>query len=397
MTMTSDQQVLDLRGLAGTRETLVYHDGGQFPVLAALPDGSIVGVLRGGAGHVGLAGRIEIVRSRDGGRSWTPSEIIADSERDDRNPALGVSQRGTLVLAYHRQGSYDTDGTYAPELFGARGERPIEVLITRSHDGGLTWERPYPLGLPTLETGSPFGKIVSLPDGTLLMALYGAADPDLFAARAEELALSDAVPAPRALCSYLLRSHDDGLTWGEPVILGASYNETGILALPNGDVVAVLRGDVPNDSLAVIRSTDGGFSWTGPVQLTGTRQHPADLVALSDGSILLAYGNRNPPYRVEGRISRDGGQTWLPTLLTFSGHLYGYNVTEPRPTDLGYPSSVVLPGGQGVTLYYYTPSLRQSGADRLKLSSSFYSANDYRTIAVTWREEELLAALSRHG
>ena len=87
--MTSDPQVLDLRGLAGTRESLVYQDGGQFPVLAALPDGSIVGVLRGGAGHVGLAGRIEIVRSRDGGRSWTPSEIIADSERDDRNPALG--------------------------------------------------------------------------------------------------------------------------------------------------------------------------------------------------------------------------------------------------------------------------------------------------------------------
>jgi hypothetical protein len=97
-------------------------------------------------------------------------------------------------------------------------------------------------------------------------------------------------------------------------------------------------------------------------------QHPADLVALRDGTLLLTYGNRNPPYWVEGRVSRDGGQTWLPVLLTLSGHRYGYNVTEPRPTDLGYPTSVVLPDGQGVTLYYYTPSLRQSGADRFKLS-----------------------------
>lgn len=392
--MSSDPQVLDLRGLASTREALVYQEGGQFPVLAALPDGGIVGVLRGGAGHIGLAGRIEIIRSRDGGQTWTPSEIIADSDRDDRNPAIGVSQRGTVVLAYHRQGSYDTDGTYAPEIFAARGERPVEVMITRSHDGGLTWERPYPLGLPTMETGSPYGKIVSLADGTLLMALYGILDPTLVGERGDRAALSDDVPAPRVLCSYVLRSRDDGLTWGEPALLGVGYNETGLWALPDGAVLAVLRGDVPNDSLLVSRSTDGGVTWSEPTQLTGTRQHPADLVALSDGSILLAYGNRNPPYRVEGRISRDGGQTWLPTLLTFSGHLYGYNVTEPRPTDLGYPSTVILPDGRGVTAYYYTPSLRQSGADRFKLSSAFYSASNYRTIVVTWREEELLAALA---
>jgi hypothetical protein len=387
VTTSSTSEVLDLRSLASTREAVIYHDGGQFPVLAALPDGTIVGVLRGGAGHVGLAGRMEIVRSLDGGQTWTPSEVIADSDRDDRNPAFGVSQRGTIILAYHRTGNYDEDGTYAPEMFAARGERPVEVMITRSHDRGLTWERPYPLGIPVLGTGSPYGKIVSLADGTLLMALYGPSDPALLGDRVAEL-------GERGMCSYVLRSHDDGLTWTDPAVIGVNYNETGLITLPGGDVIAVMRGDVPNDSLSVTRSNDGGTTWSAPVQLTGTRQHPADLAALRDGSILLAYGNRNPPYRVEGRISRDGGQSWLPVLLTLSGHLYGYNVTEPRPTDLGYPSTVVLSDGRAVTLYYYTPSLRQSGADRFKLSSAFYSAAGYRTIAVTWREEELLAALA---
>ncbi len=386
MTMESNLEVLDLRGLASTRETGVYQDGGQFPVLCLLADGTIVGVLRGGAGHVGLAGRVEIVRSLDGGCTWTPPAVVADSDRDDRNPAIGVSQRGTIVLAYHRSGNYTEDGTYAPQEFAARGERPVEVLITRSHDGGLTWERPYPLGLPVLETGSPYGKIVSLPDGTLLMALYGSIHAELLGAQAEGL-------APGTHCSYILRSQDDGLTWTDPALIGLTYNETGLLALPGGDVLAVMRGEMPNDSLAVTRSTDGGFTWSTPVQLTGTRQHPADLVALSDGTILLTYGNRNPPYRVEGRVSRDGGQSWLPVLLAVSGHLYGYNVTDPRPTDLGYPSSVVLPDGRGVTMYYYTPSLRQSGSDRFKLSSAFYSADGYRAIAVTWSEAELLGAV----
>lgn len=387
MVSVANQPVLELRGLAQTREAQVYHDGGQFPVLTALPDDTIIGVLRGGAGHLGLAGRVEIVRSRDGGQSWTPSAVVADSDRDDRNPALGVSQRGTVILAYHRTGNYDAAGRWTPEEFAARGERPVEVMITRSHDGGLTWERPYPLGVPIIETGSPYGKIVSLPDGTLLLAIYGPIHAELLGARAEGLAAN-------TLCSYVLRSRDDGLTWTDTAAVGVGFNETGLLALPDGAVLALLRGDVPNDSLSVARSTDGGQTWTEPTQLTDTRQHPADLVALHDGSILLAYGNRNPPYRVEGRISRYGGQSWLPTVIAFSGHLYGYNVVAPRPNDLGYPSTVVLRDGRAVTLYYYTPSLRERGKDRYDLSSSFYSAKDYRAIAVTWREDELLAALA---
>ena len=35
---------------------------------------------------------------------------------------------------------------------------------------------------------------------------------------------------------------------------------------------------------------------------------------LPDGGILLAYGNRNPPYRIEGLVSRDGGHIWSDEL-----------------------------------------------------------------------------------
>ena len=73
-----DRSVLDVRGLAGTRETLAYRGGGLFPVLTVSRDGAVVAVLRGGAGHLGLAGRIEVVRSLDQGATWSPPAVVAD-------------------------------------------------------------------------------------------------------------------------------------------------------------------------------------------------------------------------------------------------------------------------------------------------------------------------------
>ena len=383
------QPILDVRALGRSRETLAYTAGGLFPVLALTPDGTIVGIVRGGAGHLGIAGRVEAIRSLDGGASWSPPAIVADSEWDDRDYACGVSPAGTIILAYHRSGCYDADGNYRPELYRAGGAPLSEVRVTRSRDAGLTWELPVPLGFPALRPDNPYGKIVTLADGALALPIYGPSHPDLLGARYVGL-------RPESCSSYLLRSRDDGATWDDPSVIAVGTNETGLIALPNGDLLAAVRGDHPITGLALTRSTDGGRTWSEPRPLTGIGQHPADFIALANGDLLLTYGNRNPPYRVEGRISRDGGQTWLPTLLTFSGHLYGYNVTEPRTTDLGYPSSVVQrtgTTGQGVTVYYYNPSIRERGDWTIGERGALYDHHDYRAVAVTWDEAELIAAI----
>jgi hypothetical protein len=388
----SAQPILDVRALAQTRETLAYADGGLFPILALTPDGTIVGIVRGGAGHLGLAGRVEAIRSLDGGHTWTPPAVIADSEWDDRDYAFGVSPAGTLILAYHRTGCYDADGNYRPEMYREQPGAFAEVRVTRSHDNGLTWSTPEPLSFPALRASNPYGKIVALPDGTLVLPIYGQPQPEILGAQYHP-------PAADTYCSYLLRSRDDGATWGEPSLIAVGTNETGMLALPDGDLLAVLRSDAPTQRLSVARSTDGGHTWSEPQALTDERQHPADLVALRDGSLLLTYGNRNPPYRVEGRVSRDGGRTWLDLLLTFSGALYGYNVAAPRPTDLGYPSSVVRrtgKTGQGVTIYYHNPSMWQRGDWRSGQQGVFFEQRNYRATAVTWDEAELIAAVAAH-
>lgn len=379
--------ILDVRALPSAAETIAYQDGGLFPVLALSGD-TVVATLRGGAGHLGLDGRMEIVRSLDGGRTWSPPAVVADSEFDDRNPAFGVTQTGTLILAYHRQGNYDDQGNWRRRE--AMDDRRVEVMVTRSYDHGLTWTRPDPLGVALLAAGSPFGKIVTLADGTLIMPIYARPIPALLGSHAAVTGEGD--------CSYLVRSHDEGVTWGEPGLIAVNKNETALIVLPNGDLLAVMRSIPPDQALYSSRSSDGGQTWSPPAQITGARQHPADLVQLVNGDILMTYGNRTAPYRIEGKVSRDGGRTWLPLLLTFSAPLYGYDLPPERPTDLGYPSSVVRRNagrGQGVTMYYYNPSVRKPWQHENRSVETRYLARDYYAIAVTWDEAELVAAVDR--
>lgn len=379
--------ILDLRALPSTRETLVYRNGGLFPVLALCRDGTVVAAVRGGAGHLGGEGRVEVVRSSNMGRSWSAPMVVADSERDDRDYAFGVSTQGTLILAYHRTGQYDETGLWRLQPFDPAGDDQIDIQVIRSLDNGLTWEPPTALTVEGLQAGNPFGKIISLADGVLLMAVYSRPSPTILGERLAEV-------SDNADCSYLVRSYDDGQSWGEPTVIATRMNETGLLALPDGDVLAVTRSFGTEQALYTTRSADGGRTWSTPVRLTQARQHPADLIQLSDGSLLLTYGNRTPPYRVEGRISRDGGRSWLDTVLVLSGPLYGYDLAASRTTDLGYPSSVVHQG-RGVTMYYYHPAVRQAWRADSQAKTRFYQSEGYTAVAVTWDETELLAAISR--
>lgn len=380
MTNLTPDRILDVRALPGTRETIAYKGGGLFPILALAPNGDVVAALRGGAGHLGRHARMEVVRSSDAGQSWTPPNPVADGEDDDRDAAFGVSSQGTLVLLYQREHRYDADGNYQVGLRIA-GPKPIALMATRSLDSGLTWEEPYPQSFESLASASFYGKVVSLADGTLLASIYNSRS------------FADEHSGQMSEIAYLLRSQDDGRTWETVSQIARHRNETALIVLSGGDLLAVQRDDTAQ-ALHSTRSQDGGRTWSPTTQITRARQHPADMVRLSNGDILLTYGNRNPPHRIEGRISRDSGRSWLDCLLTFSGHLYGYTVEESRRTDLGYPSSVVLSNGRGVTMYYYNPSMRRAADVRQRAGNPLYRHEDYQAVAVTWQEDELIAAVS---
>ena len=125
---------IDFRRFPSASEVYLCRDRGYFPVLTNLGGEDVLAVIRAGAGHIGVTGRLEAMRSTDGGRTWEAPVVIVDTSADDRNPAVGVAPDGTVVLAYHAQGSYDDDGSWMPEL------RRVEMRIARSRDGGRSWE-----------------------------------------------------------------------------------------------------------------------------------------------------------------------------------------------------------------------------------------------------------------
>ena len=346
---------LDLRQLPGASEVYLCHDEGYFPVLINPRGEEILAVLRGGAGHVGITGRLDAVRSFDSGKTWGTPTVIVDTEVDDRNPAVGLALDATVVLAYHAQGSYNEDGSWSSDL------RRVQMRVTRSHDGGTTWEVSQPLNYAPMEKHSAYGRICTLTDGTMLLPIYG-----------------DAIGATVGTgdCAYILRSDDNGQTWGAPTLIAAGYNETALILLPNGDLVAAMRSDDQRACLAVSRSADGGLTWTDPILVTNAREHPADLTLLSNGWVILFFGVRHEPFGVQARISKDSGRTWDERHLIVCNDL--------GPNDLGYPSTVKI-GDQLVTAYYSAP--QQWNEPNFRGEGTFARALRYS-------EQALLAAIA---
>jgi hypothetical protein len=300
---------------------------GYFPVALRLQDGRIAIVLRGGAGHLGIKGRLDMVFSSDEGKTWTEPTLVVDSPADDRNPALGQAGDGTLVVGYFRTATYDENGRYDPKL-----NKPVNTWVTRSQDGGKTWSESAPIDVTDIGWGSPYGKILTLPDGTMLMAIYGGP----IRAPGERVADSNN--------SYIYRSTDNGKTWARYATPGPQrFNETSLLRLASGTLLAAMRSQGGGE-VWLTSSRDGGKTWSQATRLTPARVHPADLLLLPDERILLVTGYRVGPFGVRGVVGDKGGNFDWKRRFTL--------LNDATNADCGYPSSVLLKDGRVLTAYY---------------------------------------------
>ncbi len=210
----------------------------------------------------------------------------------------------------------------------------------RSADLGASWsERKYlpelpgaaPLvpGLRTSHGGCVRGQAV-LRDGEILMPSYS--------------------EVGGTYSAHLFASRDGGSSFEYRSLMakleGRHIYEPSLTVTRDGELIAWLRTDDPQDRMASARSTDGGHSWE-PCQLHETVGHPAHGLRLSSGEILLTYGYRHQGFGVRAKLLDASGRN-IDSSEEFV-------LRDDGPgTDLGYPWAVQLDDGRILVVYYFT-------------------------------------------
>jgi Neuraminidase (sialidase) len=334
------------------KRVIVATDGGYFPVLLRLQTGRLLVVYRYGAPHISVKGELAVSWSDDNGQTWTSPKVVVTGENDHRNPAMGEMQNGDIVLSYCIMDGYDASGRkFKPPVNGMNQRSSRPLWMVRSRDHGVTWDAPEEIeGTRAIadkgELINAYGKIVLTRDGSALMSVYG----------------TSKVHSPSY--EYIFKSTNMGHTWSLLSTVAEQVNETGILALPGKQILATMRTNKEQE-LTTTRSVDGGKTWDTPIITTNANEHPGDLIRLRNGDILLTFGERNVPRGAAAMLSQDGGKTW-------DQHTRMVLADDAPIFDCGYPSSVELPDGRIVTVYY-------------KVDDSSTAPASTKLTAVIWR------------
>lgn len=209
-------------------------------------------------------------------------------------------------------------------------------------------------------------RIVELPDGSLLAAMYGNFEQDVIVPT-NPRSRSEIKYKSRA---FVVRSADEGRSWRylstvaspSPGVVDDSegFNEMSMARLADGRVLAIIRTGHYTPLLAAW-SGDSGKTWSEPVPAPGIGPGcDPYLLMLSDGRLALAYGQivqppepgerywRDYEKRVDQRrrcllaISADGaGRGWkVETIAGYAPRSAYPTIFEVEPNVLVYQSDL---------------------------------------------------------
>jgi hypothetical protein len=226
-----------------------------------------------------------------------------------------------MLLAAYKYNVYDNNGFSSP----AKYQSPdyYDTLVFSSVDSGYTWTA---VNADFTQVTREIGKVS--PHGSML--LYN-----------NRLLM----PAYNREGAFLLASQNGGLNWEIYSQIAPEMLEPYVTKTPNNNLLAVMRsGKKQKWAEASVISRFTGGKWTEPAALTEPMQHPASLLVLSDGRVLLTYGDRNyERQRILLKLSDDEGLTWGGEQ-----QLGG----QFENCDFGYPSTVEIEPGKLLTVFY---------------------------------------------
>ncbi|HOV32160.1 MAG TPA: sialidase family protein [Candidatus Hydrogenedens sp.] len=295
---------------------VICRDGGvgayeAFPDICRIPDGRLLCVFYDGYTHVSLpneehpkGGRISGIFSSDEGKTWGEPFVIYDSFYDDRDPSITVIDGKKLICNFF--------SLKPAENQNERWEG-LGTWIICSEDWGKTWSESKQI-FPEYYCSSP---IRTLPDGTLIMSLYGREQGN-------------------GAVSF---SNDKGLTWSKPIDVPIGDlkldSEPDVCVLKNQNLFMAQRGR-SSEPMGFSLSADGGRTWSisKPLNFPG---HCPYLHRAPSGVLLM--GIRYPKNGTYMSVSTDEAATWCEPLLV-------------DPCRGAYPSMVTLKDNSILVVYY---------------------------------------------
>ncbi len=322
-----------------------------WPTVCRLSNGDIMAVFSGDRdSHVCPWGKVQMVRSSDGGESWSAPVTIANGPIDDRDAGIVQLPDGEIFVTYFTSVAYRGLLAQHPDYARHDGKISDEVRLAalgnwavRSMDNGKTWSKPEKL---PMKGQTPHGPIL-LKDGSLFQI-----------GRSFTQGINGAQSGGRTVVSAE-RSTDGGRTWemlcpdipdtnGENS-KGQMFHEPHAVELADGTLVGMVRYHGPDNCLRQTISKDGGRTWS-PMTKTTMLGLPPHLIRLADGKLVCVYGRRfkDPGFGEFAAISDDNGKTW-DTDNEIS-------LAPSHNGDLGYPASCLLQNGDILTVFYQQPA-----------------------------------------
>ncbi len=311
------------------RETIQLFEAGyqgyrtyRIPALAITPQGTLLAAVAARFDGHGDWVNIDTMlrRSTDGGKTWTPQEIVTDDGRNTVDNATFIvdSHRGNVYLMY--QINYARAYLKAMENEGERWSAPREVTnvfeVFRDRDR-YDWE--------VLAMGPGHG--IVLENGRFVVPVW--------------LSTSH---KHRPSIAATIYSDDQGDTWRAGEVIATTTeaipnpSEHALIELPDGRVMTNMRTESRQYRRMLSYSPDGATGWTQPV-VHDQLIEPicmGSMGRLSNGTILFTNPNSQTPR------GRGSGSTW--------GARVRQNLTLRASADAGttwHLARALAPGNSG--------------------------------------------------